>query len=93
MLSLRPKPYKRRKYLPEGWPFNSPAKKNSNNEEFSSSGTNENNVDLMDRNSNELESTNNNDNSRNNSRNNDNQMIENYICVVYPNPESARHLS
>ena len=88
VLSLRPKPYKRRKYLPEGWPFNSPAKKNSNNEEFSSSGTNENNVDLMDRNSNELESTNNND-SFNNEEDMDYRKL--YMCVVSAaNPESAR---
>lgn len=98
VLSLRPKPTKSRKYLPEGWPFNTSVNnQNNNNEESSSSGTNENNVDLLNRNSNELESSNNdnnNNNSRNNnSRNNDNDIDDRklYMCVVSaPNPESAR---
>ena len=93
VLSLRPKPIRHRRYLPEGWPFNtSPSNYDERTNSFTdatSSGTNENNVDLMHRNSNELESTNRNNNGYYSEDDYDDRKL--YMCVVSaPTPEIAR---
>lgn len=98
VLSLRPKPIRRRKYLPEGWPFNtSPSIVDRTNNSFTdatSNGTNENNVDLRNRRSNELESTEiNNNHSNNNGYHSEGDYDDRklYMCVVSaPSPELAR---
>lgn len=93
VLSLRPKPIRRPKYLQKGWPFNNYSIENDTNNNYTnSSGTNENNVDLMDRNSNELESTENNYNNNNSLNYNNNfDYRKLYMCVVSaPSPELAR---
>ena len=98
VLSLRPKPIRRRKYLPEGWPFNtSPSIVDRSNNSFTdatSNGTNQNNVDLRDRRSYELESTEiNNNYSNNNGYHSEGDYDDRklYMCVVSaPTPEIAR---
>ena len=98
VLSLRPKPIRRRRYLPDGWPFNtSPSynhERTNSLTDATSSGTNENNVDLIDRNSNELESTDRNNYNRNDNRYNSEDDYDDrklYMCVVSaPTPEIAR---
>ena len=85
VLSLRPKPNRLPRYLPDGWPVNTSSSIFDRNE------TNENNVDLVDRNSNELENTEVNNYTSNNN-NNDYDYRKLYMCVVTaPTHEMARN--